>query len=52
MKPCSWIFYDILIASGDYIYRCKTCDYKLRLKPFELPPTLSVMNRCYKDESL
>jgi len=50
IKFCSWMKYDILISSGDYVYKCKTCGYKLRVKSFELPPTISIENRCYKDE--
>jgi hypothetical protein len=50
MKPCNWVYWDTLLITLDTVYVCKTCGHKLRVKQYELPPTLSTERKCYKDE--
>jgi hypothetical protein len=50
MKKCNWVYYDTLIASLDTVYLCKNCNKKIRVKQYEVPPTVSTNNRCYNDD--
>jgi DNA-directed RNA polymerase subunit RPC12/RpoP len=50
VKNCNWDFYCLAGPLGDSFYQCRVCKHKVLVKSYELVPTLSTQNECFKND--